>query len=55
MEKIMYQVISVVDGFFRHEGFFCGEQQAHDMRDWVAAKMEYAGIDGEVFVNEIKR
>ena len=55
MREIKYQVISVYDGIWHHEGFFAGEQHARDMRNWVAANMECDGIDGEVFVNEIKR
>ena len=55
MNETKYQVISVVDGIFRHEGFFCGEQQATDMKYWVARRMRMNGEHGEVFVNEIKR
>ena len=55
MNETKYQVISVYDGVWHHEGFFAGEQQAQDMRDWVEERIKENGEHGEVFVNEIKR
>lgn len=55
MWEIKYQVISVVDGVWRHEGFFIGEEQATNMKYWVARRMRMNGEHGDVFVNEIKR
>ena len=50
----MYQVISVVDGIWHHEGFFALERQANSMKYWVEYHLHKKGIDGEVFVNVIK-
>lgn len=53
MNETKYQVISVYDGIWHHEGFFAGEQQAEDIKKFVAIKLEYAGIDGKVFVKQM--
>ena len=55
MWNIKYQVITIIDGDFRHEGFYDDERSANEMRDWIAQRMDCGGIEGEVFVNEIKR
>lgn len=49
-----YQVITIIDGDFRHEGFYDDERQANEMRDWIAQRMDYGGIEkGAVIVNKI--
>ena len=54
MRNIKYQVITIIDGDFQHEGFYDDERQANEMRDWIAQRMDYGGIEGDVIVNEIK-
>jgi len=35
----MYQVISIIGGEYRHEGFFEDEMQANDHKDFVLHRM----------------
>ena len=50
----MYQVISIVDGVYHHEGFYDDERSAKENRDWLAERMYLTDTEGEVIVNEIK-
>ena len=51
----MYQVISIMEGVWHHEGFFEDERAAREHRDWLAERMYYCDCEGEVFVNEIDK
>jgi hypothetical protein len=49
-----YQVITIIDGYFRHEGFYSDERQAKEKMDRLAQRMADGGIEGDVIVNVIK-
>jgi hypothetical protein len=44
----MYQVISIIDGEYRHEGFFPDERQANEHKDYLECRM-YCGLSEEDF------
>lgn len=50
----MWQVISIIDGEYHHEGFFDDIHQAESHRDWTNERMFNSDVDGYAFVNEIK-
>lgn len=54
MWNIKYQVITIINEEFRHDGFYDDERQANEMRDWITERMDYGGIECSVIVNEIK-
>lgn len=51
----MYQVITIINGVYGHEGFFEDFRMATGHRDYTAECMYCGGVEGEVFINEIKR
>lgn len=50
----MYQVISIIEGVYYHEGFFDDIRAAREHRDWVAEHCYLCDLDYKVIVNELK-
>lgn len=50
----MWQVISIIEGEYHHEGFFDNIHQAKNHLDWVRERMWLSDVDGSAFVIEIK-
>lgn len=49
----MFQVISIVDDIYHHEGFFEDFSEAREHRDYVSEQFWNSDTDGSVFINEL--